>query len=105
MSKKVSVIIKEPGKAPRHVHISDSLKNLQATVGGYIEAVTLAEDLVILCDEEGRLKGKERCCEISGVDFCGTIVLIGADGEEFCDLPYSFDCMKLLFPALWLGVK
>ena len=39
---KISVLIKEPGKQPRHVNIENSLKNLQKTVGGYIETVTLA---------------------------------------------------------------
>lgn len=100
---KVSVIIKDVGKVPRHVNISDTLENLQATVGGYVESFTLAEDLVILCDEEGRLKGKEYNCTVAGVDFYGTVVFIGADEDEFCDLPYGFDCMKKLFPSLWLG--
>lgn len=49
---KISVLIKDPGKNPRHVYIENSLKNLQATVGGYIETVTLATDAVIICNEE-----------------------------------------------------
>ena len=56
---KISVLVKDPGKTPRRVNISNTLENLQKTVGGNIEAVTLASDLVILCDEEGLLKGKE----------------------------------------------
>jgi len=31
---KISVLIKDPGKKPRHVYIENSLKNLQNTVGG-----------------------------------------------------------------------
>ena len=54
---KISVLIKDPGKNPRHVHIENSLKNLQNTVGGYIETVTLSDDAVIICNEEGRLQG------------------------------------------------
>ena len=53
---KISVLIKEPGKTPRHVHIGNTLSNLQNTVGGYIETVTLRSDLVVICNEEGRLK-------------------------------------------------
>lgn len=34
MSRKISVLIKEPGKSPRHVWISNTLENLQKTVGG-----------------------------------------------------------------------
>lgn len=61
---KIGVIIKEPGRLPRHVNISDTLENLQKTVGGYIETVTLCSDIVLICDEEGRIKGKPHCCNI-----------------------------------------
>ena len=85
--KKISVLIKEPGKNPRHVNVSDSLANLQKTVGGYIETVTLANDCVVICNEEGRINGMDYNCNISGVDFFGTIIMCGVDGEEFADLP------------------
>ena len=32
---KISVLVKEPGKVPRHVHIENSLSNLQKTGGGH----------------------------------------------------------------------
>ena len=54
---KIGVIIKEPGRVPRHVNISNTLENLQKTVGGYIETVTLCSDIVVICDEEGASKG------------------------------------------------
>ena len=101
MNKKISVLIKEPGKKPRHVNISDRLENLQKTVGGYIETVTIAQDLVVICDEEGRLKGYPHCCSICGVDFCGTIILAGIDGEELGDIPVDYQQLKALFPKLW----
>ena len=98
---KIGVIIKEPGRVPRHVNISDTLENLQKTVGGYIETVTLCSDLVVICDEEGRIKGKPHCCNIGGVDFCGTVILAGVDGDEFTDIPCAFADFKRLFPQLW----
>lgn len=99
--KKISVLIKEPGRKPRHVNISDTLENLQKTVGGYIETVTICSDLVVICDEEGRIKGKEHCCEIGGVEFVGTVILAGVDGDEFADLLLHWDAMKRMLPALW----
>ena len=45
---KIKVIIKEPGRYPRSVNISDTLENLQRTVGGYIETVTLASNLCVI---------------------------------------------------------
>ena len=52
------------------------LKVMQSLVGGYIETVTLADDVVILCDEEGRLKDLPDNCEIGGVMFVGTILIV-----------------------------
>lgn len=56
MSVKIKVIIKRPGVKPYATNISDSLENLQRTVDGYIETVTLAENLVLICNEEGRIR-------------------------------------------------
>lgn len=100
MSRKISVLIKEPGKNPRHVWISNTLENLQKTVGGYIETVTLCTDLVIICDEEGRLKDKPYNCRICGVDFVGTIIFAGIVGDEFSDIPADYKTMKTFFPLL-----
>lgn len=33
---------------------------LQSIVGGYIEVVSLHDGRLVVCDEEGKLKGKER---------------------------------------------
>lgn len=101
MKEKISVIIKEPGRIPRHVNISSSLGNLQRTVGGYIEAVTLASDLVVICDEEGRFKDYEHCCTVCGVEFVGTIIFAGIEGDDFSDIKLSFQQFKKLFPKLW----
>ena len=98
---KIKAIIKEPGKKPRCVNISASLENLQKTVGGLIETVTLYSDLVAICDEQGRIKGKQHCCNIGCVDFCGTVILVGVDGDEFADIPCGFADFKRLFPQLW----
>ena len=54
---KIGVLIKEPGKRPRHVNISNTLSNLQKTVGGYIETVTFSKEIVVICNEEGRIQG------------------------------------------------
>lgn len=81
--------------------MSNSLENFQTAVGGYIETVTLAEDLVIICNEEGRLKGLPYNCTICGVSFVGDIILAGVKGEEFADLPVDYKRMKELFGWLW----
>ena len=83
------MIIKEPGKAPVVEPLFDNdLKAFQKAVGGYIETVTFGE-LVVICNEEGRLKGLPHNTVIGGVDFCGTILAAGVKGEEFASVRAS----------------
>ena len=97
----ISALIKRPGEIPRHVNISNTLEALQRNVEGYIETVTVASDLVIICNEEGRLRNLPFNCQIGGQDFVGTILMVGVDGDEFADLPVSWKVMKQEFPSLW----
>jgi len=93
---KIRAIVKRPDEEIGHVtNISPTLKNLQNIVGGYIEAVTIRPSVVVICNEEGRLKDLDYNCTVSGRDlvgdfkvgFVGEIVVVGADEDEFCDLP------------------
>ena len=79
-------IYKAPGCAPEPRDIPNTLEDLQATVGGYIETVTIASDAVIICNEEGRLHGLPHNCRVFGVDFVGPILIAGVDEDEFTDL-------------------
>ena len=85
--RKIKVIIKRPGEKPYTTWISDRLENLQKTVEGYIETVTVCTDLVIICNEEGRIRDLPYNCTILGADFFGTIILAGINGEEFGNVP------------------
>ncbi len=99
--KRILVVIKEPGKAPRvEPQFENELEAFQAAVGGYIETVTVATDLVIICNEEGRLQGLPWNCTAFGVDFVGTIVVAGVKGEEFASLPA---CVVPMFLRGWGG--
>lgn len=100
---KVRCIIKRPDETYGHVtNISTSLKNLQRIVEGPIETVPIGADLVVICNEEGKLRGLQRnfrighgSLPISDV-IVGEAIVIGVDGEEFCDVPISFDVWKRL---------
>jgi len=84
------VIIKEPGKAGHVIEVKNELEELQRIVGGYIEAVPLFPNLVVICNEDGRLQGLPYNCELCGIMFVGTILLAGVDGPEFDDVPMEF---------------
>lgn len=88
--KKIRVIIKRPDEEYGHVcNISNRLENLQKTVGGYIEVINLNKkgNIVIICNEEGKLKGLEPNMYFCGDMLVGTIIVCGVEGEEFGDLP------------------
>lgn len=82
----MKAIRKKPGCAPEIIEVKNTLKALQAEVGGYIETVSIA-DVVIICNEEGRLCGLPYNCRFVGVDFVGTILVVGRNKDEFCDVP------------------
>lgn len=88
---KIRAIIKRPDERFGHVtNISPTLKNLQNTVDGRIEAVYLG-DSVLLCNEEGKLQELPFNIYI-GDDDCimGTLAVVGVDGEDFGDCPLTF---------------
>ena len=85
----IKVLVKEPGKEFEEKEVENKLEDFQELVGGYIETVTIATDLVLICNEEGRLKNLPYNCEVLGRVFIGTIVLAGVKKDEFSDCPIS----------------
>lgn len=85
MDKKIFVWVKEPGKDPRHVWISNTLKNLQKTVGGYIENFQLAPDEAMICNEEGLILNLPYNCTVLGMPVFGTIIFAGTRDENYTD--------------------
>lgn len=95
---KILVWIKEPFKKAKHVWISPRLENLQKTVGGYIEAVQVSNDAVILCNEEALLTDTKYNVTVGGIQLFGPIILVGQQGEEFASCKLTADDMRILFP-------
>ena len=91
---KIRVLAKRTDSGWYVTNVSNSLENLQRFVGGYIETVTIARDLVIICNEEGRIKGLPYNCAICGIDFVGDILVAGVDADEFCDVPCTLKDWK-----------
>lgn len=94
----MKVIYKAPGTAAEPRDIPNTLEELQASVGGYIETITIASDCVIICNEEGRLLDLPFNLTFCGARLYGTILFVGRDGEEFADL--SAEAMGLLMECM-----
>lgn len=82
------ILIVEPRQKPRRADIPHTLKDMQQTVGGNIEIIRSFDDPVVLvCDEEGKIKGYELNRTIEGVDvIAGTFFLAGIDEDDLTDL-------------------
>lgn len=73
--------------------IKNDLRALQHAVDGYIGTVWLAENAVMIVDEEGLCKGKPYntlASLIAHTCIYGTALVVGVDGEEFTDCPYEY---------------
>ena len=53
----IKVLKVEPDKAPELIEMPNELEAMQAIVGGYIEVFPLADDVAIVCNEEGKMNG------------------------------------------------
>ena len=96
----ILVIIKEPGKDPRTDPLFDNtLEAFQKAVGGYIETVTVASDLCLVVNEEGRIRNLPYNLTLCGMPLFGTVIAVGVSGEEFVSIKpdnvdFYFDCIK-----------
>lgn len=92
---KIRILALPVDREPYITNIENSLKNMQRFVGGYIETETIlqAPEVVLVCDEEGVLKG--RAVNPSVLDIVGDCFLCGVAGEEFADLPDKWKSILL----------
>lgn len=82
MTKKIDILIKEPGQPWRLATVEDTLPVYQQIVGGYIEGVTTTSTGVhIFANEEGKLLGLEPNFWIHGDVIVGTAFAVRSDEE------------------------
>ena len=84
----MNVLVVEPGCLPYEKEIN-GLSEMQATVGGFIEAIYPYEELVaIVCNEEGLINGLpfNRSVEGGYGGVFGTFFVCGLSEDSFCSL-------------------
>lgn len=95
MAKRINVIIKRPEEPVGHViSIYNTLADFQRKVGGKIEPIRAGKGWIILADEEGLLKRLPPNIFVNtGIQMVlvGTILVVGVDGENFCDCPLELN--------------
>lgn len=90
------VVICDPGEPARAAEICNELVEMQAIVGGYIEVVPVVRNIVMICNENGKLL--EECKPNREVYFKeqfevirGSFFFCGVDGEDFTDIPKDYE--------------
>ena len=78
-------LVKEPGKLPREIDITPDLATLQDLVGGYIEAVHIAEDLILIVNETGKLDGLPANVFCGDDYLAGNVVALGVSPDADAD--------------------
>ena len=84
----MNVLVVEPGYLPYEKEIN-GLEEMQATVGGYIQAIyPYEEPVAIVCNEEGILEGLDFNRSVPGGygGVFGTFFICGLGEENFCSL-------------------
>ena len=86
---------------PEIIEIEDSLNSLQKCVDGHIEMLCLSENIVLLLDEEGKIKNKQPnfALQIPERNFLdvivGDVLILGVNGPDFRSLTDK-ECDKYL---------
>ncbi|MBQ9599858.1 MAG: DUF3846 domain-containing protein [Clostridia bacterium] len=97
--KQIRVLRVYPRHTPIPADIDNTLEALQDAVGGYIETVHITDKLVIVCNEEGKLKNlpanRELVWKLGGKDkqivttrdiICGDFIICGIKDGDFRSL-------------------
>lgn len=83
----IRVFYKRPGKNLVEVRIPNELDWIQGAVEGHFEHVQISEDIAMLCNEEGKLRGMAENFPLMGDLIVGPVLFVGVDGEEYTDCP------------------
>lgn len=89
----------EPGNAPEEKVIGADLESLQTEVAGLIECVYMDDDIILVCNEEGKLNGMKLNRRLGDDIICGPFFLVSDDGEgDFASLnDRQMDALKERF--------
>lgn len=89
------VIVKDPERESEYREIDNTLEAMQEIVGGYIECISVDRDIVIVCNEEGKMRGLPINMPWCGDLLVGTIIVCGTDDDgEFTDVPLTLEEWK-----------
>ena len=87
----ITVMVKNPGRPWYELRVRNNLTQLQELVGGRIEPVPVDECMLLLVNEEGKLRGMDPNFEYEYDILCGPVVAVGIMDDRFASCPIRTD--------------
>ena len=89
--------LKLEGTSVREIEIENSIPAIQDEVLGFYETIPIIKDQAIMIINEKRMYLGMRlnlsASAISGQTIVGPALVVGADGDEFCDIPSDISAL------------
>lgn len=82
----IRILYKQPGRHIRTLMVKDSLQSFQNLVGGRIEVIGLFRDVVMICNEEGKIRDLPKNFAYGFDTICGPVVFASTSGEDLNSL-------------------
>lgn len=82
----MKIVVKKAGCMPEVREVENDLQVFQEIVGGHMETVCLIENILCVCNEEGKLKGLPMNIFLNGELIVGDVFFCAFDGEDFASL-------------------
>jgi len=82
----ISALVKDVGASAGVQFVDESLRGLQALVGGYLQAVPVAGGLTLLCDEDGLAKRLPFNVMVEGHRIHGLFLIVRSEDGEFVSI-------------------
>ena len=77
MQKNIKVLVVEPNKLPYEKVIKNQLKDKQEIVGGLVDYVSLDNNALLVCNDEGKILGHEPNRIVGRDIIAGTFFIVG----------------------------
>ena len=86
MDNTIRVLIKPPQKELKEVIINNQLTELQSWVGGMLEMVNITHQLVLICNEEGKLHDLLPNFNFNNDIIMGTVIFARKEGDKLVSM-------------------
>lgn len=93
----MKIVVKKAGQNPKVMEIENDFHEMQEIVGGHIEAFNVVDNILCVCNEEGKLDGLDPNFRFNGDVIAGDVFFCAAGEEDFESLNDNqiYDLMRV----------